>query len=149
MGLMAIGAIGLGVLIFVLIRMKRARERQELDRYSIEPEALHALLETNADVLVLDVRQPLDLLAFPETIPGAKRVAPKEIVKWIDSIPRDRETILYCTCPSDQTSRFVLKKALALEFSRTRVLKGGLAGWKARGFTVEPYVDSFHLDTAT
>jgi hypothetical protein len=24
-----------------------------------------------------------------------------------------------------------------------------LAGWKERGFTVEPYVEVFHLDTAT
>jgi rhodanese-related sulfurtransferase len=149
MGLIALGAISLAVLIYALVKMKRARERRELDRYSIEPDALHALLAANTDVLVLDVRQPLDLLAFPETIPGAKRVAPKEVVKWVKSIPRDRETILYCTCPSDETSRSVLKKALALEFTRVRVLKGGLGAWKTRGFTVEPYVEAFRLDTAT
>ena len=57
--------------------------------------------------------------------------------------------MLYCTCVSEKTSRMVLDNALRLQFSRIRFLKGGLAAWKAKGYPVEAYTKSFHLDTAS
>jgi 3-mercaptopyruvate sulfurtransferase SseA len=30
-----------------------------------------------------------------------------------------------------------------------KFLKGGLDGWKAKGYPVEPYTQSFHLDTGS
>ena len=42
----------------------------------------------------------------------------------------------------------VLGKARALNFTRVKILKGGLAGWKEKGYPVEPYSESFSLDTA-
>jgi rhodanese-related sulfurtransferase len=95
------------------------------------------------------VRLPLDLLADSDIIPGARRLAPKEIQANPSLIPKEKDTIVYCTCPSDKTSRAILQKALALEFSRIKFLKGGLDGWKARGYPVEPYTRSFHLDTGS
>jgi rhodanese-related sulfurtransferase len=64
-------------------------------------------------------------------------------------IPREKDTIVYCTCPSDNTSLAIVRKARALQFSRIRFLKGGLDGWKALGYPVEPYTESFRLDTAS
>jgi rhodanese-related sulfurtransferase len=129
--------------------IKRARDRRELERYSITPEALHDLLVSNREVLLFDVRLPLDLLADSEIIPGAKRVAPKEVLENPRLIPQEKEAIVYCTCPSEETSRAVLHKALAMNFSRIKFLKGGLDGWKARGYPVEPYTESFHLETGS
>ena len=45
MPLIAICIVGLCVLIFGIVRMKRIRDRRELEQYSIEPEVLHELLE--------------------------------------------------------------------------------------------------------
>jgi rhodanese-related sulfurtransferase len=146
MTLIAICLVIAGVLVFGWSRMKRAKERREFERHSIEPEALKVLLESKADVTVLDVRQPLDLLAYPEIIPGAVRISPAEILADPSRIPRERDTIVYCTCPSDETSRSVLRKAKAWQFYRVKFLRGGLAGWKAKGFEVEPYDKPFHLD---
>jgi rhodanese-related sulfurtransferase len=129
--------------------IKRVRDRREMERYSITPEALHALLASNREALVFDVRLPLDLLVDSEIIPGAKRVAPKEVLANPALIPQDRETIVYCTCPSEKTSRGILHQALAMNFSRVKFLKGGLDGWKAKGYPVEPYTESFHLDTGS
>ena len=144
-----ITAIALGALVLAIAYwIKRARDRRELERYSITPEALCGLLASNQEVLVFDVRLPLDLLADSEIIPGARRIPPKELRENPSLIPRDKDTIVYCTCPSDNTSRAILRKALALQFSRVKFLKGGLDGWKARGYPVEPYKQSFHLDTA-
>ena len=62
-------------------------------------------------------------------------------------IPKDKDVVVYCTCPGDKTSRRVLHSAEAMNFFRVKFLKGGLAGWKAEGYPVEPYEKPFHLDT--
>jgi rhodanese-related sulfurtransferase len=149
MYLIAICAVGLIVLIFGLFRIKQLRDRRELERYSIDADELHALLEAKKDVVVLDVRQPLDLLAHSEIIPGAKRVPPKEVLEQAESIPKDKDSVVYCTCVSEKTSRMILRNALALHFSRIKFLKGGLAAWKAKGYPVEVYDKPFRLDTAS
>jgi rhodanese-related sulfurtransferase len=129
--------------------IKRARDRREMEQHSITPEALHTLLASNQEVLVFDVRLPLDLLVDSAIIPGAKRIAPKEVLENPSLIPQEKDAIVYCTCPSDKTSRAVLHKALAMHFSRIKFLQGGLEGWKAKGYPVEPYTESFHLDTGS
>lgn len=128
---------------------KRTKNKRQLEQYSITPEALQELLKSRQDVLVYDVRLPLDFLTDSETIPGAKRLAPKEVIENPALIPRDKDAIVYCTCPSDETSRSILQRALALRFVRIKFLKGGLEGWKAKGYPVEPYTKPFHLDSAT
>jgi rhodanese-related sulfurtransferase len=148
MYLIAICAVGLVVLIFGIVRIVQLRNRRELEKYSIDADELHALLESKKDVVVLDVRQPLDLLAHSEIIPGAVRVPPKEVMEQADSIPKDKDSVIYCTCVSEKTSRMVLQNALRLKFSRIKFLKGGLAAWKAKGYPVEVYDKPFHLDTA-
>jgi rhodanese-related sulfurtransferase len=142
-------AIGAALLLAIAYWIKRARDRRELERYSITPEALNALLASDREVLVFDVRLPLDLLVDSDIITGAKRVAPKEVMENPALIPQDKDTIVYCTCPSEETSRAVLHKALAMNYSRIKFLKGGLDAWKAKGFPVEPYTKSFHLDTGS
>jgi len=133
----------------MVIWIKRTREQQRLEQHSITPEALHTLLDSKRDVLLLDVRQPLDLLADSELIPGAKRIPPKEILTNPSIIPREKDAVAYCTCPGDKTARVIIRRALALHIDRVKFLKGGLAAWKAKGYLVEPYVESFHLDTAS
>ena len=140
--------VAIGVLIFAGVRLKRSREKRELERYFIEPDDLHRMLSLNQDVLVLDVRQPLDLLAYSEMIPGAKRLPPKDVIATPSLIPKDVETVIYCTCNSESTSRDILQRALALNFSKVRLLRGGLAAWKEKGYSVVPYEEAFHLDTA-
>jgi rhodanese-related sulfurtransferase len=148
MYLIAICAVGLVVLIFGIFRMKQLRDRRKLERYSIDADELHTLLESKQDIIVLDVRQPLDLLAHSEIIPGARRVPPKDVMEQAGLIPKDKDSVLYCTCVSEKTSRMVLENALSLQFSRIKFLKGGLGAWKEKGYPVEPYTKPFHLDTA-
>lgn len=143
--LIAIGAVVLGIAYWI----KRAMDRREMEQYSVTPEVLHSMLASNPSVLLFDVRLPLDLLVDSEIIPGARRVPPQEVIKNPSIIPHDREVIVYCTCPSDKTSRRILRKAQAMQLSRVKFLKGGLEAWKAKGFPVEPYNESFHLETGS
>ncbi len=147
MSLIVICVAALCLALFVGGRIKRARERRELEQHSIEPETLYELLTVNKKLRVFDVRQPLDLLAYSEMIPGATRVPPKEVLANPLLIPREEDAVVYCTCPDDKTSREILRQALGLNYSRMKILRGGLVAWKAKGYTVEPYRDSFRLDT--
>ena len=133
--------------------VRRIKARREIERLSITPEALHELMVANHNVLVLDVRQPLDLLADSEIIAGAQRVSPQDATENPGIIPTDKELVVYCTCPSDKTSRAIAQKAETLvpniDKSRVKFLKGGLAAWKAKGYLVVPYDKTFRLDTGT
>jgi rhodanese-related sulfurtransferase len=136
------------VLIFGLIMMRRMRAKREIAAKSIEPEALYELLNAQ-QVLLYDVRQPLDFLAHPEIIPGATRIAPKDIAERTASFSRDQNSVIYCTGGDEETSSMVLGKARALNFTRVKLLKGGLAAWKEKGYPVEAYTEPFQLDTAS
>ena len=133
----------------IVVWNKRKKDRREMELHSITPEALHALLASNQGVLLFDVRLPLDLLADSEIIPGATRIAPQEVLENPLLIPKEKDSVVYCTCPSDKTSRIILRRAQAMHFLRIKFLKGGLAGWKAKGYPVERYEKPFHLDTRT
>ena len=145
---LAIMSICAAVLLAVVLT-KRIRDRREMERYSITPEALHALMASGQEVLVLDVRQPLDLLGDSVIIPGAQRLAPEEVRANPSLLPKESDFVVYCTCPSDKTSRIILHRALAMGFLRIKFLKGGLDAWRSKGFPVEPYTKPFHLDSGS
>jgi rhodanese-related sulfurtransferase len=136
-----------------VIWIRRIKARREFERISITPEALHELMVTKHDIVILDVRQPLDLLADSEIIEGARRISPEDATTNPALIPADKELVVYCTCPSDKTSRSIALKAQLLapqvDISRVKFLKGGLVAWKAKGYPVVPYDKTFHLDTGT
>jgi rhodanese-related sulfurtransferase len=133
--------------LLAVVLAKRTRDRREMERHTITPEALHALLASNRDVIVFDVRLPLDLLGDSVIIPGAQWLAPEEVRANPSLLPKERDLIVYCTCPSEKTSRMILRRALAMGFIRIKFLKGGLNGWRENGYPVEPYRKPFHLNS--
>ncbi len=139
--------------LLAVIWIRRIKARRAFERLSITPEALHELIVAHHDVLILDVRQPLDLLADSEIIEGAQRISPQDATANPSLIPADKELVVYCTCPSDKTSRAIAARAQVLapsvDVSKVKFLKGGLAAWKAKGYPVVPYDKTFHLDTGT
>ena len=143
--------IGIGIAILFLalvaVRAKSNRDRRQLDLHSVTPDELRELLGSHQELLLVDVRQPLDLLANTEIIPGAIRIPPRDVLDNPALLPNDKDAVVYCTCPDDKTSRAVLRQARSLHFLRVKFLRGGLAGWKAKGYPVVPYEESFHLDT--
>src|ERR1700739_4757808 len=88
-------------LIALWIKRRRDRDRREMEQHSITPDALHTALASNRELLIFDVRQPLDLLTDPEIIPGAKRIPPKEVLENPSLIPKEKNVVVYCTCPGD------------------------------------------------
>lgn len=146
--LLALIILSLAIVIVIFAWVRWGKAGSELERHSISAEELHSLMDSSQTVLVFDVRQPLDLLAYPEQIPGAQRIPPEEAVTNPRAIPKDKDVVVYCTCPGDKTSRMILRRARALGFSRIKFLVGGLAAWKDKGFPIEPYRGTITFSSA-
>ncbi len=63
----------------------------------ISPKELMDKLTAGDDISIVDLRQPIDVEAFPQIIPGALRIAMEEIEDRHGEIPRDRDVVLYCS----------------------------------------------------
>ena len=110
---------------------------RELRIARITADELKQLLDDGRDVVIVDLRQPLDIQVDPYSIPGALRMAVEELEQRHHEIPRDRDVILYCACPNEVTAA---RMALLLKkngITRVRPLVGGVEAWRARNFPVE------------
>lgn len=130
----------LGTIIYRYVQ--RQRFMAELRGLRLEPEQLLAMIEEARSEglqlpFIIDLRHPLDVLTDPEVLPGALRIGPDELRLHRDEIPGDREIVLYCTCPSEETSAKVAMELRRLGVLRVRPLRGGLQGWKDAGYPLE------------
>jgi len=104
----------------------------------IEPEELKAKLDAGEDIYIIDLRHPLDYLPDPRRLPGAVLFKPDTLVADADRVPRDRDIVLYCTCPSDATSARTALRLRSLGIYRVRPLHGGYEAWKKLDYPLEP-----------
>ena len=100
----------------------------------VNPEDLKAMMDRGEQVYIVDLRHPLDYLPDPRVLPGAVRLLPNELVMHNAELPRDRDIILYCTCPSEATSAKVALTMRRFGIERIRPLRGGFDEWKQRGY---------------
>jgi membrane protein DedA with SNARE-associated domain/rhodanese-related sulfurtransferase len=104
-----------------------------------------ATLDDTQKPYIVDLRHPLDYLPDPRVLPGAVRIGPSEIAQFAAQIPRDRDIILYCTCPSEETSAKVALQLHRLGINRVRPLRGGFDGWKQAGYPLLDYAEDSEL----
>lgn len=94
--LLAILVGGLGAyLSWKFVARRRFLRRLRVAR--ITPEELHQKLERGEEVMIVDLRHPLEFDADPVVIPGAVRFSAQDLDASRLPIPRDREVILYCS----------------------------------------------------
>jgi membrane protein DedA with SNARE-associated domain/rhodanese-related sulfurtransferase len=128
-----------GVLIFFVGRVLRRRMvLKELVAARLEPEELKRQLDAGELVYIVDLRHPLELLPDPFTLPGARHISPEALATRHLEIPRDRDIVLYCTCPSEATAAKTAMTLHKLGIERVRPLRGGFDEWKRLGFPMDP-----------
>jgi membrane protein DedA with SNARE-associated domain/rhodanese-related sulfurtransferase len=141
------------IVIFVLMVLgflahriwKQRKFLQQVRELRLEPSELKTMLdyaETNHTPapFIVDLRHPLDYLPDPRVLPGALRIGPNELKQHSEIIPRDRDVILYCTCPSEETSARLALQLHKMGVYRVRPLRGGFDGWKQAGYPLVDYV---------
>ena len=77
--------------------IQRRRFIRRLRIARITPKELMEKLTARENISIVDLRQPMDIEAFPQMIPGALRIAMEEIEQRHEEIPRDRDVVLYCS----------------------------------------------------
>jgi rhodanese-related sulfurtransferase len=55
----------------------------------------------------------------------------------VGNLPRDRDIVLYCTCPNEASAAQVAKLLMDRGYRRVRPLQGGLDAWVAAGYRIE------------
>ncbi len=101
---------------------------------TITPEELHQRLQRGELIIVLDLRHPLDFLPDPRLIPGSIRISPNELGARHHEIPRRRDLVLHCTCPSESARQELTERLASFGITRVAFLAGGLAAWRDRGY---------------
>jgi membrane protein DedA with SNARE-associated domain/rhodanese-related sulfurtransferase len=124
---------------------KQRKFLQQVREMRLEPAELKEMLDDceksgNTPPFIVDLRHPLDYLPDPRVLPGALRIGPNELKQHSEIIPRDRDVILYCTCPSEETSAKLALQLHKLGIYRVRPLRGGFDGWKEAGYPLVDYV---------
>jgi membrane protein DedA with SNARE-associated domain/rhodanese-related sulfurtransferase len=116
---------------------ERSRFYKMLRMARINVADLYALIQSGASPLIIDVRSVTARELEPRWIPGALHVPLQDVAHHLKELPRDRDTILYCTCPSEASAARVAKILMNHGFKRVRPLYGGLDAWVAAGYAVE------------
>ena len=128
----------LGILVFFVGRVVRRRMViKKLAAARLEPEDLKQQLDAGEAVYIVDLRHPLELLTDPFTLPSALLFSPDSLAARHHEIPRDRDIVLYCSCPGEATAAKTAMTLHKLGIERVRPLRGGYDEWKRLGFPLD------------
>lgn len=94
---------------------------------SISTQKLQRLLKEHREISLLDVRRKQDYAADPQKIETAEWVDPEKMDRWINSISRDRDVVVYCV-KGGSVSQSVADNLLARHY-RATFLHGGIKAW--------------------
>ncbi|MCX6922915.1 MAG: DedA family protein/thiosulfate sulfurtransferase GlpE, partial [Verrucomicrobia bacterium] len=135
----ALGLIaGLAALYLGFKYWQRHRLLRELRMARITVDELRRKQEAGQDMMVLDLRSRAAVEEDPSIICGAVLFSLDDIEKRHHELPRDREIIIYCSCPNEVSSA---RAALSLRrkgFARVRPLLGGIDAWREQQYPMEP-----------
>lgn len=90
-----IGSVLAAYIIFKFIQRRRFYHKLRVAR--IQPEDLKALMDSGQEVVIVDLRNPLEREDVASKIPGAILCDFETIEDGMKDVPLDRDVILYCT----------------------------------------------------
>jgi membrane protein DedA with SNARE-associated domain/rhodanese-related sulfurtransferase len=132
--------IGLAALYIGYKYYQRQRLLHELRMARITVDELHQKQEAGENLIILDLRSRLELDQDPALIRGAIHLAIEEVELRHHEIPRDRDIILYCSCPNEVSSARVALQLQRKGIARVRPLLGGIDAWRERNYPTQPRV---------
>ena len=118
---------------------ERRRFLAALDMARISVEELRRQIEQGDAPVIVDVRNATAQTLERHRIPGAVHVPVQDAARHLSELPRDREIILYCSCPNEASAAKVARLLMNNGFRRVRPLKGGLEAWIEAGNPVEAF----------
>ena len=116
---------------------QRQRLLRELRVARITADELHQKLQAGENPLILDLRAASELDQDPGVIRGALQMSVTELENGGPEIPRDREIVLYCSCPNEAGSARLAVLLRRKGLKRVRPLLGGIEAWRERNYPLD------------
>ena len=130
--------VGLAALYIGYKFFQRQRLLHELKMARISVEELRQKMDAGESVVILDVRSQVEVANEPALIHGALHMTMDEVEHRLAEIPRDRDIILYCSCPNEVTAARVAMLLRRKGLLRVRPLLGGIDAWRDRNYPMSP-----------
>jgi membrane protein DedA with SNARE-associated domain/rhodanese-related sulfurtransferase len=108
--------------------VQRRRFSRQIEMARITPEELRDRVDAGEQLCILDLRSRLE--TDSSSFPGVIRLSAEDLTAHSEQLPRDREIILFCSCPNEASSA---RAALVLKsqgFKHVRPLRGGADAWE-------------------
>jgi rhodanese-related sulfurtransferase len=125
-------AVAIVVALAILLGYRYARRRMMLsDRYAprISVHDLREMMRRGDQPFIIDVRSQVPGYEDEARVPGSRAIALADLPLAAAALPRDREIILYCSCPNEASAVRGARLLAEHGVHRTRALKGGLDAW--------------------
>jgi len=145
-GLASIGGSALGLMVgaialFIAYKYwQRQRLLRELHMARITVDELRLKLDKGENPFILDLRSDLELQQDPAVIQGAIHAALDEIETRHHEFPRDRDIVVYCSCPNEESSARVALLLQRRGFTHVRPLLGGIDAWRNGNHPMETWI---------
>ena len=137
-GHVALATLVVGALVgaYVIVRaVQRWRMTRLLAAAVISVDELREGLAREPRPFIIDVGSSLAHNARPH-IPGAVMLDLDAIARS-DDFPDDRDIVLYCSCPNEESARRGAQLLMRKGYRRVRPLVGGIDAWSAAGHPIE------------
>src|SRR5262249_15758137 len=129
--------IGAVVLYVAYKYWQRQRLLHELRTARITVEELRNMLDAGQAPLIFDLRSSAAVEEDPALIQGAIHLSMDDVEKRLSEFPKDREIIVYCSCPNEVSSARLALRLQRQGFTRVRPLLGGIDAWREQNYPTE------------
>jgi membrane protein DedA with SNARE-associated domain/rhodanese-related sulfurtransferase len=120
-----------GLLVYVGFKYwQRQKILRELRMARITVAELREKQAAGEALVILDLRSHVERKHDPACIPGAIALGLDELDHRHHEIPRDREVVIYCSCPNEISSARMANQLRSRGITRVRPLLGGIAAWR-------------------
>jgi rhodanese-related sulfurtransferase len=117
---------------------QRQRLLHELRTARITVDELRGMLDAGQNPLIFDLRSSAALEEDPVLIRGAIHLRIEDIEKTVNAMPRDRDIVVYCSCPNEVSSARLALQLHRKGFTRVRPLLGGIDAWRQLNYPTDP-----------
>jgi rhodanese-related sulfurtransferase len=100
------------------------------------------MLEAGNTPLIFDLRSNAAVQEDPALIQGAVHISVEDIESRLSEFPKDRDIVVYCSCPNEVSSARLALRLQRKGFTRVRPLLGGLDGWREQNFPTDVRIAS-------
>lgn len=122
---------------------QRQRLLHELRMARITASELREMVQAGQRPLIFDLRSNAAVEEDPVVIQGAVHLGVEEIDSRLSQLPKDRDIIVYCSCPNEVSSARLALQLKRKGFTRVRPLLGGIDAWREQNYPLE--ARAFHI----